>query len=227
MSDAVQKTFVVEVPVERAWELFADGTERSKWEAVTFEIDAKVGGRVHWELPGLESDGRVEEAEPGKLLRHTELSGPHADSEVTVTFEQVDAGTRITITHAGFGDSDAWRGSLGGLSIGWDQAIADLLLYVRTGSPAKRFTVAMGNPGADMVETPAGLEVVEVATGGFADQAGLRPGDFLLLAGGAPVYTWRELWVLLRARGPGGELDVEYVRGSERLSGAGSLGVMG
>jgi uncharacterized protein YndB with AHSA1/START domain len=219
-------TFVVGVPVARAWRAFADGEQRSKWEALTFEIDPRPGGRVHWELPGLECDGRVEEVEEHRLLRHTELTGPHANSEVTVTFESVDAGTRISITHAGFGDSDAWRGALGGLSIGWSQAVADLVLYLRTGIPARRFTVILGDPGAQLVDTPAGVEVGEIAPGGCADQAGMRRGDVVLTACGVPVFTARELWVMLRARGPKGAFDFEYVRGTERRAGAGTLGVM-
>jgi uncharacterized protein YndB with AHSA1/START domain len=214
------------VPSARAWEAFANGAERSKWEAVNYEIDTRPGGHLRWELPNIECEGRVEEVEPHRLLRHTELTGPHASSEVTVTFEEVEGGTRITITQAGFGDSEAWRGALGGLSTGWDQAIADLILYLRTGVPARRFTIPLGNPGAGLGETSAGLEVLTVGPGGFADQAGLQVGDLLLTAGGAPVYTWPELWVMLRARGPGGDLDVEYVRGHERLAGAGTLGVM-
>jgi uncharacterized protein YndB with AHSA1/START domain len=226
VSDAIEKVFMVAVPAARAWQAFADGAERSKWEALDYEIDARPGGRLRWELPHVECEGRVEEVEPHRLLRHTELTGPHANSEVTVTLEEVEGGTRITITHAGFGDGDTWRGALGGTSIGWDQAIADLVLYLRTGVAARRFTIPLGDPGAGLGETPAGLEVLTVGPGGFADQAGLRIGDLLLTAGGTPVYTRRELWVMLRARGPGGDLDVEYVRDRERLSGAGTLGVM-
>ena len=59
--------------------------------------------------------------------------------------------------------------------------------------------------------------------GGFADQAGLRPGDLLLALGGVPIYTRPELWVLMRERAPGDKLTAEYVRAGERLSGTGVL----
>jgi uncharacterized protein YndB with AHSA1/START domain len=225
-SDAFEKTFVVGVPIARAWAAFADGRERSNWEALRYDIDARPGGRLHWELSGIECDGRVEEATPPHRLRHVELTGPHADSEVTVTFEAVEAGTRVTITHAGFGDSDAWRGALGGMRIGWDQAIADLHLYLQTGVPARRFTTALGDPGMRLADTSAGLEVLDVQPGGCADQAGLRTGDVVLTAGGAPVYTSRELWVMLRARGAGNDIAFEYVSERERRAGAGVLGVL-
>jgi putative serine protease PepD len=70
------------------------------------------------------------------------------------------------------------------------------------------------------------VEVLEVTAGGCAEQAGMRAGDVLLTAGGAPVFTSRELWVMLRAKGAGGDLDFEYVRGREHIAGAGTLGVL-
>ena len=44
----IEKVFTVAATVERAWHAFADGTERSKWEAATYEIDARPGGAVRW-----------------------------------------------------------------------------------------------------------------------------------------------------------------------------------
>ena len=72
-------------------------------------------------------------------------------------------------------------------------------------------------------ETTAGLEVLKVTPGGFADQAGVRSGDLLLTVGGAAVYTIPELWALMGGRRPGETLTVEYLRGAERLTGTGAL----
>ncbi len=221
MSGKVEKTFEVAVPVARAWQAFADSRERSQWEAVEFEIDPRPGGRVRWTLPGWEAQGRVEEVEPERLLRHTESAGPHAETEVTVRLEPVESGTRISITHAGIPDDGP--GDVESTSLGWSQAIADLTVYLERGVTADRFVRRMLNPGMQTTETPAGLEVRTVEPGGFADQAGLRPGDLLLALGGVPIYTRPELWVLMRERAPGDKLTAEYVRASERLSGTGML----
>ena len=74
----VERTFTVVVPVARAWEAFADSHERSQWEAVEYEIDPRPGGLLRWTLPGIEATGRVEEVQVHHLLRHIELTGPHA-----------------------------------------------------------------------------------------------------------------------------------------------------
>jgi uncharacterized protein YndB with AHSA1/START domain len=222
-TNRIEKTFELRVAPARAWELFADSHERSQWEALEYEIDPRPGGVVRWSLPGIESNGHVEEAEPEKVLRHVESSGPHSGCEITVTFEATDSGTRVSITHAGFGSADEWDEWLDGTSLGWDQAIADLFLYVETGVPARRFATRMHPPGMTMTERPAGLEVRTVAPGQLADHAGLQPGDLILRVAGTPVFTIRELWVLMREHTQGEELTVDYVRNRERGHGVGML----
>ena len=225
MSHQVEPELVVPVSSARAWRAFADSRERSQWEAATFEIEPRVGGRVHWALPGHECEGRVEEAVPERLLRHREHSGPHADTEVTVRFEPVEGGTRISITHAGpgFGAGEDAALAVEATTIGWAQGLADLRVLLDRGVPAGRFMRPWTYPGMRVSETPAGVEIRRVDPGGFADQAGLRAGDLLLALGGAPVFTQRELWVLQREHGPGDKLTAEYLRGSERLSGTGTF----
>jgi uncharacterized protein YndB with AHSA1/START domain len=222
MTEPVRKAFTVAVPPARAWAAFADPVERSRWEAQTYEIDPRPGGRVHWELPGIECSGVVDEVEPERLLRHTEGDGPHRGSVITVTFEAVDAGTRVTITHAGFGDD--WDEWVEGTSHGWDQAIADLVFYLETDVPADRFVTMLPSPGMRLREDASGLVVTRVGPEGFAADAGLAPGDRLLRLGGAPVWTIGEVWVVLRLHSPGDDLSVEFVRDGERRRASGRIG---
>jgi predicted metalloprotease with PDZ domain len=158
---------------------------------------------------------------PQKLLRHRELDGPHTKTEITVTFEEIADGTRITITHAGFGESEGWDEWLEGTTLGWNQGIADLIAYVETGVAARRFTTEMHSPGMTMYQTDAGLRVRSVEPDNLAAQAGLEVGDLLLAVGGVPVFTIAELWVLMREHGAGAKFEIEYVRNGERRRGTG------
>ncbi len=224
MSKGFERSFTVAVPVERAWQAFTDSHERSQWEAETYDIDPTPGGRFHWSLPGgIESEGEVLEVVPHAFLRQVEGTGPHAHAEITVTFEVVTEGTRITITHAGFGDGEQWDEWLEGTSIGWTQAIADLFAYLTTGVAARRFATLMHSPGMRMHDTDAGVEVTTIASGNLADQAGVQPGDLLLRLAGVPVFTITDVWVLMRQHQPGATLSVEYVRAGERREGTGVL----
>ncbi len=223
MSRKFEKTFVVRVPVARAWQAFAETRERSRWEADPFEIDARPGGAVHWRLPGIESKGRVLEVEPERLLRHVEESGPHGDQEVTVAFEEVEAGTRITVTHAGFGDGAEFDDALESTSLGWSMALADLVVYLETGVAPGRFFEPWVDPGVELVQTQGGLRVTGVSAEGFGASAGLAPGDLLLFLDGKPLYTRPELQPILRGFRSGEACSVAWVRGDQRMEAMAAL----
>jgi uncharacterized protein YndB with AHSA1/START domain len=216
-----EKTFTVAVPRERAWLAFTDSHERSQWEAEHYEIDPTPGGKVHWTLPGLESSGVVEDVVPLERITHREGDGPHRGAVVTATFSDVEGGTRITITHSGFGDGAEW---LEGTSLGWTQAVADLVCYLTTGVPARRFVTGMRSPGMFTTDTQAGVVVETVHSEGLAAEAGLRAGDLVLSLSGVPVYSISDLWVLMRGAKEGDRFDVEYVRAGERCGGSGRAG---
>ncbi len=220
----IEKSFVLAVPPARAWEVFTDGEQRSMWDADEWEIDLRPGGATRWAIGPLEATGRVDEVVPERLFRQTDLTGPHASSEVTVTFEEIDEGTRITITHAGFGEGEEWQGQLEATTFGWGQAIADLQAYLETGVRPERFnTHVISNPGMVVADTPAGLRVKRILPDSFAEQAGLQAGDLLLTLAGVPVFTTPELWVLLRAHKAGEKVDVDFVRDGARRAGRGEL----
>jgi regulator of sigma E protease len=55
----------------------------------------------------------------------------------------------------------------------------------------------------------------EIVPGGVAEQAGLKPGDRIIAAGGKAVATWNDLVRIVRSH-PGRELQLAYQRGDER-----------
>jgi putative serine protease PepD len=74
-----------------------------------------------------------------------------------------------------------------------------------------------------MTAAPGGLRVAEVSPGGFAEAAGLRPGDLLVRIAAGPVFGLSDVGFVERAYEPGTELDVEYVRGDSLLRGRARL----
>lgn len=220
------KSFVVGVPVTRAWQAFTDPAERRCWEAPRYEIDPQPGGKVRWEIPPWPVvEGEVLEVEPERLLRQREDAGMlNATTEITVTFESVDGGTRITITHAGFGDGAEWGDSRASHSLGWDEAIADLVLYLMQGAVAHRFFTPWRTIlGLAVEETAAGVRVLDVQPGGYAEEAGLQPGDIVTRIGGIPIFARADLWSAQHAHAPDDELAVEFARESNMCSGSGRL----
>jgi len=222
----VEHTFVVAVPVERAWSAFTDSHERSQWEAPEYEIDPQPGGKLHWRIPPWPTvEGEVLEVEPNRRLVMSEGEGViEGATRVTVTFESVDDGTRITVVQAGFGDGARWRDQLEGHHYGWELAIRDLVLYLETGLSSRRFfTEWQSDLGLCTTETRPGLRVTEVTQDSFASDAGIQVGDVLLYLDAEPIYRRTDLWPHQRSRKPGERLEVEYAREGNALRGTGTL----
>jgi uncharacterized protein YndB with AHSA1/START domain len=119
--EPVQRDVVVDVPIERAFEVFTrrldawwprDSHHVGPMPAIAV-VEPEVGGRMYsLAEDGSQCDwGRVLEIEEPTVLRFAWLLTPDwqfepdADkaSDVTVTFEAVAEGsTRVTLTHAGF-----------------------------------------------------------------------------------------------------------------------------
>jgi hypothetical protein len=155
----------------------------------------------------------------------TESEGvTEAASEITVTFESVDGGTRISITQSGFGAGPQWDAGFESHSRGWDMAIADLILYLMDGTVARRFATPWRTwLGIDVVERPEGLRVVSVDAGGYAEEAGLRSGDLVVRIGGVPIFWRTDLWCVQHAHPVGTPLAAEFARDGELLTGEGRL----
>ncbi|MGH3296559.1 MAG: S1C family serine protease [Trebonia sp.] len=66
--------------------------------------------------------------------------------------------------------------------------------------------------------TPAGTGIVSVTSGGPADHAGLRVGDVIQAAGGAPTPDTQALAGVLAAAQPGDEITLSVSRGGQELT---------
>lgn len=112
----------------------------------------------------------------------------------------------------------------------------DLVMEV-TGQLARHGRVIRGWLGVEPVELTgsraallglapgtAGVELVGVAPGSPAEEAGLRPGDILLALDGRPVSDSRAALAQVAAGSPGDRVRLEVVRQGERFMLEGRLG---
>lgn len=197
--------FVVEQPREDVWASF----ERLK------KSDES------WWMPGWESPGTALEVEAPRLLRVNKDAEPCKDSTIAVTLESVEKGTKVLVVQSGF---PAWaKGNLEAFTIGGNQIIADLVLYLETGVQAGRHSMPWAFAGLFAREVPTGLEVTMALPGCFAERVVLQTGDRLLTLGGAPVFAEIEVQALCRVFTMGQELEATWVRGRELQRGTASL----
>lgn len=218
------RTFTLAVSREDAFRLFTDPDETTAWlnpvsEAEAGDLEMKIEGNPPSTLT-------VDTYDPPGLLRTTMAGGVIPGvMEITVVFEDVESGTRITITRAGFGsDAGDWEVFGQSNTLGWDEAITDLIAYVHTGVRAPRHAPDLrASIAAWPVRRDWGVELAEVKPGGFCDKAGLRAGDLLLKLDRVGIYQISDIWTFTRARSAGDEIEATYVRDRQLRSGRAGL----
>lgn len=225
MTQSFEKTFVVRVPVERAWKAMTDPKELNKWY---FPMKVAEDGSTTTEILGAPRTTEVVSFEPLKLFHtRTAMTGreafgiPPGTREMTVVFEAVESGTRITITNSGFGDAD----DLSGVMRGQEETIADLILYLETGVAFPRHHHGekswIGFSAADL---RAGLQIRSVQPGTFAGKLGLQAGDILVELGGASVFCWAEVQFFTKEHAPGETSSAAWIRDGKLMRGSADLG---
>jgi len=225
MGSKLERTFVVSVPVERAWKAMTDVEELNEWY---FPTRVAADGSASTEILGQERSSEVVEAVPRKMFRtRTVLTGREGfgvdagTREMMAVFEATDKGTRITITHSGFGDDV----DLTAVSHGVDETIADLILYLETGVAFPRHHHGEKSwIGFSAKEVRAGLEVMAVQPGTFASRLGLQLGDLLVELVGASVFGFAEVQFFTKEHASGEKAEAAWVRDGKLMRGSAELG---
>lgn len=174
-------------------------------------VDAEEPSRL-W-LPGFDSRVTVVESDPPGHLRATKDDEPCAGTDIVVTLEADEMGTRIHVVQSRFGDWLPARYEM--MAIGWRFIVADLQTYLATGVHARRHLRAWGDPGCDCAVVDGGLRVERVRAGGLADRLGMFDGDLLVSLAGAPTASLDDLVTVLRVTDAGGHPAAEWIRDGE------------
>jgi uncharacterized protein YndB with AHSA1/START domain len=219
VAGAYERVFVVEAPVERVWEAFTEPEKPKVWHGTAEVFEAVEGGRIRFADAGHPPvEGTVEEAVSHRRLRWR----IHDDqSVIEETFDELDGRTRVGVRHASEG---GWPDhELEAITLGWDESIADLVLFLETGVRFVRHMTFKSRIGAATRNTAAGVELVSVSSGTFAAEVGLEPGDLLLQLGAAPIFDRSDLALIMREHEPGVELEAVFARNGRILRHAAPL----
>ena len=215
MKDEFEATFVVELGPAAVWEALTRRT-----------VEGETEGDVHYVLPGFPSlvplgimgaSCTPLEVEAEHLLRVKKDHHPCAGTEIVVRLEQAETGTRITVVQSGFGPFLDIVGQDTVFGHG-HQIMADFRLYIERGLTVPG-TVWGANLGAQLRHTPVGLEIVSVESGGFAESAGICPGDLLLTLRGIRLHDLGQLWTVLALTEGGNTAVATWARGREAMDG--------
>ena len=201
---------------DRVWKAWSDMDEIVKWMEPTA---TQVGDRVETSTGGDRMETEiVEVSAPDRLRWRYQHEHWPGWVDVTVTFEEATTGTRITLTHAGFGDHgwDDVIDQVQGRLDGWCEAIADLAVYLQTGVATQRHFGPKVDLGVGVVETAGGLVVKRLEPDRPAAASGLEVDDVLVAVNDVGVFKRTDLWAVQRMLAVGRqEATLSYARGDE------------
>jgi hypothetical protein len=189
----------------------------TSWSRLTEHPVQPEGGHDRYWLPGFDAETTVVEQQEGTRLVVTKDQEPCAGTEIVVTLEADEAGTRITVVQSRFGD---WLPAMyDTMAVGWRHIVADLETYLGTGVHARRHLRPWGDLGAVARSEGGGLRVQDVRADGLAGRLGLRDDDLLVVLGGAPVANQDDLLTVLRVlEARPGPVAAEWVRDGALLT---------
>lgn len=195
--DVFEAEFEIATPREEVWQSFK-------------KLEKEDGT---WFMPGWEAPGTPIEIDEPRLICVNKDIEPCKDSKIAVHLESTETGTKVMVVQSGF---PAWvKHSLESFTIGGNQIVADLVLYLETGVRAGRHWMPWAFCGIMAREVDTGLEVTGSVPGCYAERIGFEPGDRLISLGGAPLFSHLELQTLLRVFTAGQDLEAAWVRGNE------------
>lgn len=203
-ADGFEATFRMSLPREAVWERLTGADTGA-------DSDTRI-----W-LAGFDSTVSVVEAHAPGHLRATKDDEPCSGTDIVVTLEDDETGTRIHVVQSRFGD---WLSTdYDTMAIGWRYIVADLQLYLATGVHAQRHLQPWGDLGAETTALDGGIRVTKVQTDGLAHELGLTDGDLLVSLAGAPVASLDDLATVLRVLRPRTAAPIaEWVRGQVLLT---------
>jgi uncharacterized protein YndB with AHSA1/START domain len=179
------------------------------WHRLTAD-EAGSDVPAHLWLPGFDSQVTVVDAAAPDRLRATKDDEPCAGTDIVVTLEDEDTGTRVHVTQSRFGDWLPTRYEI--MSVGWRYIVADLQTYLATGVHARRHLRPWGDLGAEATAIDGGVSIDGVREGTLAHRLGLTSGDLLVTLAGAPVAALDDLVTVLRVLDATARPDAEWIR---------------
>lgn len=203
-----------------AFRAFTHPTALRDWLCNVAQVEARPGGRFYlaWS-DGHSAWGDYTAFEPGQRLAFSWNHDAHAGATtVEVRFATAKAGARVTVKHAGLGDTAdelraAWAAGLENL----DSLLADGIDLRVSRRP--RLGVFIGDLNAEIarqLKSPAeGVRLEGTAPGSGAETAGLLKDDVLVGFNGSPLKQFADLTPLLTARQAGDVVTMRFVRAGE------------
>lgn len=229
MSEKLTYTRVLTAPPSVVFEAFTQPVMLRQWmcDQASIVEGARTQYAFVWRV-GFHAVGEYRERKPDQRVVFTWWgTGDPGSSLAEVELTPDGDGTRVDITHSGFGDDPAWTEAIPGIDQGWRDGLDSLAYLLEYGVDRRLYTRPMlGIYPSELTPEDAarrglsaqhGIYLDGVVDGMSAQNAGMQSGDVVVAVGGKPVTNYGSLTAALAGLQGGDVVEVEYVRGAETV----------
>jgi len=171
---------------------------------------------VRWNS-GYEARGVFTSFSPPRALAFTWNSPMEpGETSVKVSLKPVEGGTKVTLTHSGFGTGKKWAGRAEESEREWNGGLDNLKSVLETGLDLRQLNQPRLGLGWETALGEEGALVNAVITGGPCDQAGLVKGDVIVSFAGRKVKGEQDLLAIFFSCHAGQRVSVTFLRKDER-----------
>lgn len=153
-SRTIEQTIEIDAPPETVFRALTDAGELSRWWTTRAESDPRTGGSFAytWEFEEQTERnhtraGTYERVVPGEHVRY-DWPMPLGPTVTDFRLSPHGDGTRLTLSHEGWGESDEWNESYDMHVSGWQFFLANLKGYVEDGEDRRASDMGMKTPAA-------------------------------------------------------------------------------
>ena len=214
----IKATRIIRASPEIIWEALTQASRLREWMSDGARTQPRKGGLFNvWWNSGYEARGVFTSYLPPRTLAFTWGSASEpGETTVKVTLRPVEGGTKVTLTHSGFGAGKKWAGRAEESEREWNGGLDNLKSVLETGLDLRQMDQPRLGLGWETAPGERGALVTAVIAGGPCDQAGLTKGDVIVRFAGRKVKSEQDLLTIFFSCRAGQRVPVTFLRKDER-----------
>ncbi len=217
-TQSVKVVRIINVPPQEVFEVFAYECRLREWMSDGARTQPRKGGlfEVRWNS-GYEARGLFTAWKPPSKLAFTWNSVMEpGETTVQVTLKPVEGGTKVMLTHSGFGAGKKWAGRAEECEREWNGGLDNLKSTLETGVDLRELGRPRIGVGFETAEGNVGVLLTAVISGSPAELAGLCKGDVIVRMGGRKVSNQDDFIAIFSSCRAGQRVPVTFLREGKR-----------
>jgi uncharacterized protein YndB with AHSA1/START domain/uncharacterized damage-inducible protein DinB len=221
---SVKVVRTIQTSSEMVFEALAYECRLREWMCDGARTVPRKGGLFYvWWNSGYEARGVFTSYSPPRGLKTAGAlaftwGSPYEPGEtsVKITLKPVEGGTKVTLTHTGFGTGKKWAGRAEESEREWNGGLDNLKSTLETGVDLRQARLPRFGLRWEPAPDEAGALVTIVMEGGPADLAGLRRGDVIIRMAGCKVRNEQDLLAVFHTCRAGQRVPIIFLREGKR-----------